>query len=78
MTVRTACSLLPLRGMGMGKGIAARAAILIIGLIVFGVWLLVTAMKIAGAIVHFLFVAALVLIVAGVIAFYAHKFKRRV
>ena len=63
--------------MGMGKGIAARATILIVGLVVLGVWLLVVAMKIAGAIVHFLFIAALVLIVAGVVAFYAHKFKRR-
>ena len=64
--------------MGMGKGIAARAAILVVGLVVLGIWMVVMAMKIAGAIVHFLFIAAIVLIVAGVIAFYWHKFKRRV
>ena len=69
--------LLRRRGMGLGKGIAARATVLIVGLLLLGVWLVVVAMKIAGAIVHFLFIAALVLIVAGVVTFYAHKFKKR-
>jgi high-affinity Fe2+/Pb2+ permease len=59
------------------RGIGIRAVILIIGIILVGVWLVSLALKIAGAAIHFLLIVGLLLVVAAVLSYVAHRFKRR-
>ena len=59
------------------RGIGIRAAVLIIGIVLVGIWLVSLAMKIAGAAIQFLLIAGLLLVVAAVLSYVVHRFKRR-
>lgn len=61
----------------IAKGIGIRALILIAGIIILGVWLISLAFKIAGAFIHLMLWAAVILIVVGAIAIFARRFRRR-
>lgn len=58
------------------KGIGIRALILIAGIIILGVWLISLAFKIAGAFIHLMLWAAVILIAVGAIAIFARRFRR--
>ncbi|HYH06850.1 MAG TPA: hypothetical protein VEK11_07260 [Thermoanaerobaculia bacterium] len=59
------------------RGIGIRAMILVIGIVLVGIWLASLALKIAGAAIHFLLVVGLLLVVAAVLSYLVHRFKRR-
>lgn len=58
------------------RGIGIRAAILLAGIVLVGIWLLSLALKIAGAAIHLLLWIGLILIVAGAIAVVLRRFRR--
>lgn len=59
------------------RGVGLRLAVLVIGLLLVGVWVLSLAFKIAGAFVHLFLWIGLLLIVAGAIALLVRKIRRR-
>jgi lipopolysaccharide export LptBFGC system permease protein LptF len=59
------------------RGIGIRLAILVIGLLFLGFWLLSFAFKIAGALVHLFLWIGLLLVIAGAVAVLVHKIRRR-
>jgi hypothetical protein len=59
------------------RGIGLRALLLIIGGLLLAGWLIGVAMKIAGAAIHFLAVAAIVLIVGAFIVHKVRSFRAR-
>jgi hypothetical protein len=59
------------------RGIGLRALILLVGGLLLAIWLFGVAMKIAGAAIHFLAVAAIVLIVGALVVHKVRSFRAR-
>lgn len=59
------------------RGIGIRAALLLLGVVLVGIWLVSLALELAGAAIHFLLVAGLLLAVAGALSYVARRFRRR-
>ncbi len=59
------------------RGIGLRALLLLVGGLFLAIWLAGLAMKIAGAAIHFLAVAAIVLIVGALVVHKVRSFRAR-
>ena len=59
------------------RGIGIRLAILIIGVVLLGIWIVSLAFKVAFAAIHLVLWLGLILFVVGLIAVLIHKLKRR-